>query len=70
MLAVVRADIKHHEINSFKIPEHKTSYMEQARQIDADVCSRQSLDVDTVSGATLTSDTLFKSNRKRIGIES
>ncbi len=60
LLAVVRVDVKDHEITGIEILEHKASYMEQARQIAADVCSGQSLDVDAVSGATLTSDTVLK----------
>lgn len=60
LLAVVRVDVKHHEITSIEVLEHKTSYMEKARQIAANVCSSQSLDVDAVSGATLTSDTVLK----------
>lgn len=60
LLAVVRVDVKDHEITSIEILEHKASYMEQARQIANDVCSGQSLDVDAVSGATLTSDTVLK----------
>lgn len=60
LLAVVRVDVEDHEITSIEILEHKASYMEQARQIAAAVCSGQSLDVDAVSGATLTSDTVLK----------
>lgn len=60
LFAVVRVDVKGHEITSIEILEHKASYMERARQIAVDVCSRQTLDVDAVSGATLTSDTVLK----------
>lgn len=60
LLAVVRVNVKGHKITNIEILEHKTSYMEQAKQIADDVCSRQSLNVDAVSGATLTSDTVLK----------
>lgn len=66
LLAVVRVDVKDHEITSIEILKHKASYMEQARQIAADVCSGQSLDVDAVSGATLTSDTVLKAIEKAL----
>ena len=34
--------------------------MEQAEQIAGAVCSEQSLEVDAISGATLTSNTVLK----------
>lgn len=34
--------------------------MEQSEQIAGAVCSEQSLEVDAVSGATLTNDTILK----------
>lgn len=60
LVAVVKVYIKDHRITNIEILEHKASYMEQAKQIAADVCSRQSLEVDAVSGATFTSDTVLK----------
>lgn len=59
LFAVVKVHVKDHEITDIEILEHKDSYMEQARQIADNVCSAQSLDVDVVSGATLTSDTVL-----------
>ena len=44
----------------FRSVEHKASYMEQAKQIAGAVCSEQSIEVDAISGATLTSDTVLK----------
>ena len=38
----------------------RQSYMEQAEQIAGAVSSAQSLDVDAITGATLTSDTVLK----------
>lgn len=60
LLAVVKVHVKDHEISDVEILEHKDSYMEQAKQIADGVCSNQSLDVDAVSGATLTSSTVLK----------
>lgn len=60
LFAVVQVKVKNHEITGIEILEHKSSYMKQAKQIAANVCSGQSLDVDAVSGATLTSDTVLK----------
>lgn len=60
LFAVVQVKVKNHEIIGIEILEHKSSYMKQAKQIAANVCSGQSLDVDAVSGATLTSDTVLK----------
>ena len=60
LLAVVKVHVKDHEISDIEILEHKDSYMEQAKQIADDVCSNQSLEVDVISGATLTSKTVLK----------
>lgn len=60
MLAVVRVVVKQHEITNIEILDHKASYMEQAKQIAANVCCEQSLEVDAVSGVTLTSITVLK----------
>lgn len=60
LVAVVQVEIENHEITSIKVIGHKTSYMAQAEQIAGAVCSEQSLEVDAVTGATLTSDTVLK----------
>ncbi|MBE7724005.1 MAG: FMN-binding protein [Enterocloster citroniae] len=60
LFAVVKVHIANHEIADIEILEHKASYMTQAQQIADDVCSKQSLEVDAISGATLTSDTVLK----------
>ena len=52
--------LQDHEITDIEVVEHKDAYMEQAEQIAGAVCSEQSLEVDAVSGATLTSDTILK----------
>lgn len=60
LFAVVKVHIENHEIADIEVLEHKSSYMTQAQQIADDVCSKQSLAVDAISGATLTSDTVLK----------
>lgn len=60
LFAVVRVKIQEHKITDVEVIEHKESYMGQARQIAERVCDEQSLNVDAISGATLTSDTVQK----------
>lgn len=60
LFAVVKVEIQNHKIIGIEVVEHKVSYMEQAEQIAGAVCSKQSLEVDAISGATLTSDTVLK----------
>jgi len=58
LFAVVRVEVSGHEIRSIEILEHKESYLPQAEMIAHDVLGSQSLEVDAISGATLTSDTV------------
>lgn len=60
LFAVVKVEVQDHKITDIEVVEHKTSYMEQAEQIAGAVSSAQSLDVDAITGATLTSDTVLK----------
>lgn len=60
LFAVVKVEISDHQITGIEIIAHKPSYMKQAEQIAAAVCAAQSLKVDAISGATLTSDTVLK----------
>jgi len=60
LFAVVKVDVADHQITRIDILEHKQSYLEQARLFSDNVISAQSLEVDAVSGATLTSDTIRK----------
>ena len=60
LFAVVKVEIKGHEIIGIEVIAHKPSYMKQAEQIAEAVCAAQSLEVDAISGATLTSDTVLK----------
>ena len=50
-----------------EVIEHKTAYMAQAKQIAEAVCDEQSLKVDAISGATLTSDTVLKAIENALG---
>lgn len=60
LFAVVKVEIQDHKISDIEVVEHKASYMEQANQIAQEVCQEQSLEVDAISGATFTSDTVLK----------
>jgi len=60
LFAVVKVEVADHQITRIDILEHKKSYLEQARIFSDSVISEQSLEVDAVSGATLTSDTIRK----------
>ena len=60
LFAVVKVEVSGHEIRRIEILEHKESYLPQAEMIAADVLGSQSLEVDAISGATLTSDTVKK----------
>jgi len=55
-----KVEVSGHEIKSIEILEHKESYLPQAKMIAGDVLGSQSLAVDAISGATLTSDTVKK----------
>lgn len=60
LFAVVKVEVQDHKITDIEVVEHKASYMEQAEQIAGAVSAAQSLEVDAISGATLTSDTVLK----------
>lgn len=60
LFAVVKVEMKNQKIESIDILEHKDSYMKQAKQIAEKVRSSQSLEVDAIAGASLTSDTVLK----------
>jgi len=60
LFAVVKVEVADHQITRIDILEHKKSYLEQARIFSDSVISEQSLEVDAVSGATLTSGTIRK----------
>lgn len=60
LFAVVRVCVDEGNIVEANVLFHKDSYMAQAEQVAADIVARQSLEVDTISGATLTCDTVKK----------
>lgn len=60
LFAVVKVKVQDHKLADIEIVEHKASYMEQAERVAGAVCSAQSLEVDAITGATLTSDTVLK----------
>lgn len=60
LLAVVKVEVKNHQMTDIEILVHKESYRKQAEMIADAVLAGQSLKVDAVSGATLTSDTVLK----------
>lgn len=60
LFAVVKVEVQSHKIKNIKVLWHKASYMKKAQQIADNVTSAQSLNVDAVTGATLTSDTVLK----------
>lgn len=60
LLAVVKVEVQNHQMTDIEILAHKESYRKQAEMIADAVLSGQSLKVDAVSGATLTSDTVLK----------
>lgn len=60
LFALVKVDIKDHEVTDIEVLKHKPSYMEQEKQIAGEVLMGQSLEVDAISGATLTSNTVLK----------
>ena len=60
LFAVVRVDVENRGIADVKVLFHKASYLDRANEVAAAVRRAQSLDVDAVSGATLTRDTVLK----------
>lgn len=60
LFGVVQVEVVDKEITTIQVLEHKQSYMEQAESIADSVIQKQSLEVDAISGATLTSDTILK----------
>lgn len=58
LFAVVRVEVSAHQIESIDVLEHKKTYLGYARQIAEAVTEANSLDVDAITGATYTSDTV------------
>lgn len=60
LFAVVQVAVYDHRITDAEVLWHKTSYLPQANAVAASVVKSQSLDVDAISGATLTRATVLK----------
>lgn len=60
LFAVVRVGVRQHEIESVQVLYHKAAYIRQAEQTADAVRAAQSLEIDAISGATLTRDTVLK----------
>lgn len=56
----VEASVTEHKITNIKIIEHENGLGGKAEKIVDDVISRQSLEVDAVSGATVSSKCIIK----------
>jgi Uncharacterized protein conserved in bacteria len=58
--AIVQVDVKGQKITDIKIIEHDCGLGKKAEKITDDIIKKQSLDVDTVSGATHSSKVILK----------
>ena len=58
--AVVRVSVKEHQIREIKILEHQNSLGGNAEVVIDDVIEKQSLNIDIVSGATVSSKVILK----------
>lgn len=59
--AIVNVIVKEHSYDNIEIIEHNTGLGKKAEYIIQDVIREQTLDVDTISGATLSSKVILKS---------
>ncbi len=59
--AKVKVNVKNQKIDKISILEHKNGMGSKAESIVDDVINKQSLKVDTVSGATISSKVILKS---------
>ena len=59
--AIVNVIVKKHRYDNIEIIEHNTGLGKEAETIIHNVIKEQSLDVDTISGATLSSKVILKS---------
>lgn len=68
--AEVEVSVTEHEITSIKIIGRKNGLGGKAEKIVDDVISRQSLEVDAVSGATVSSKCIIKAIENALQIEN
>ena len=57
---IVQVQIKNHKIHEIKILEHQNGFGEKAEIINERVMEKQTLEVDVVSGATVSSKVMLK----------
>jgi len=57
---VVRVNVKNEKIKNIEILEHQKMLGGKAEKITNDILERQSLDVDAITGATVSSKTILK----------
>ncbi len=60
LFGVVHVSVKDHRMTNIEVLAHKESYMNFANQTAKCVLASQSLQVDSISGATFTCDTIKK----------
>lgn len=65
-MAEVEVEVKNHTITTITILKHRNGKGQTAESITNDVIKAQTLDVDTVSGATYSSYTILKAIEKAI----
>lgn len=58
--AAVTVDVSGHKITAIKIDKHECALGKKAEKIIADIQTAQSLNVDVISGATVSSKTIIK----------
>lgn len=65
---IVEVDIKNGTIDAIRLVDHKEdrAYLDKAMQVIDDIIATQSVEVDTVSGATLSSDGIITAVRRAI----
>lgn len=64
--AKVKVCVKNHKIEKISLLEHKNGMGSKAETIVDNVVDRQTLDVDTVSGATISSKVILKSTENAL----
>jgi uncharacterized protein with FMN-binding domain len=71
LFGVVRVLVKDHRMTGVEVLAHKESYMGYAKQTAKNIMESQSLESDSISGATFTCDTIKKAveNALKQGIQ-
>lgn len=57
---ILQVEIKNHQIHEINILEHQNGFGKKAEVITRDIIEKQSLDVDLVSGATVSNKVILK----------